>query len=364
MIPAHAVAQALRARGHDITLLTDDRGLAYPGLFPDMPKHVIASATPGRGPASWLRSARSILDGRAAARRLFATYQPAVVAGFGGYPALPAMWAALSAGLPTLIHEQNAVLGRANRLLAGRVDVVATAFPSVARMPDKADSKLLFVGNPVRDEIAALRAEPFPDFHRDSIFRVLVIGGSQGAKILSDVVPLALEMLPVNLRRRLQVTQQCRSEDIDRVRAAYARNGIAAELATYMADIPERLRWSHLVIARSGASTLAELTVAGRPAILVPYASATDDHQTANSRQMVEAGGARMIRQAAFTPVELAKQIQKIALEPGALANAAKRARSLGEPLAASRLADHIESMAGVVAPDPVVRPRMAEVPA
>lgn len=348
MIPGHAVALELAARGHEVTLVTDDRGLAYPGLFPNMPKHVIASASPNRsGLGAMFHTARSILDGKAAAQRLYASYQPAVVAGFGGYPSLPAMWGALSAKVPTLIHEQNAVLGRANRLLAGRVDRVATSFAQTQRMPARAEHNLVVTGNPVRLEFVAMRDLPFPAFHEDSVFRVLVIGGSQGARILSDVVPGALDLLPVGLRRRLQVTQQCRPEDIEGVRATYARLNIAADLATYMEDIPERLKWAHLVIARSGASTLAELTAAGRPAILVPLPSAVDDHQTANCRDIVAAGGARMIRQGAFTPVEVAKQIQKIALEPGALVNAAARARSLGMPDAAARLVDEIEMLGG-----------------
>lgn len=348
MIPGHAVALELAARGHEVTLVTDDRGLAYPGLFPNMPKHVIASASPNRsGLGAVLHTMRSILEGKAAAQRLYASYRPAVVAGFGGYPALPAMWGALSAKTPTLIHEQNAVLGRANRVLAGRVDRVAASFAQTQRMPAKAERNLVVTGNPVRAEFAAMREQPFPAFHEDSVFRVLVIGGSQGARILSDVVPGALDLLPVSLRRRLQVTQQCRPEDIESVRATYARLNIAADLATYMEDIPERLKWAHLVIARSGASTLAELTAAGRPAILVPLPSAVDDHQTVNCRDIVAAGGARMIRQSAFTPVEVAKQIQKIALEPGALVNAAARARGLGVPDAASRLADEIEMLGG-----------------
>lgn len=348
MIPGHAVALELTARGHEVTLVTDDRGMAYPGLFPSMPKHVIASASPNRsGFGAVLHTVRSILEGKAASKRLYASYKPAVVAGFGGYPALPAMWGALSAKVPTLIHEQNAVLGRANRLLATRVDRVAASFAQTRLMPARAERNLVVTGNPVRPEFVAMRAQAFPAFHEDSVFRVLVIGGSQGARILSDVVPGALDLLPVSLRRRLQVTQQCRPEDIEGVRATYARLNIAADLATYMEDIPERLKWAHLVIARSGASTLAEITAAGRPAILVPLPTAVDDHQTANCQDIVAAGGARMIRQSAFTPVEVAKQIQKIALEPGALVNAAARARGLGVPDAAARLADEIEMLGG-----------------
>jgi UDP-N-acetylglucosamine--N-acetylmuramyl-(pentapeptide) pyrophosphoryl-undecaprenol N-acetylglucosamine transferase len=277
------------------------------------------------------------------ALRLYETFRPSAVIGFGGYPAFPALLAARSAGIPALIHEQNAVLGRVNRLVAGRVDAIATAYPEIQRLPAKAAGKVTLVGNPVRDAVRELRDQPYPPLSEDGIFRLLVTGGSQGATILGEVVPEGLALLPEHFRRRLQVTQQVRAEDIDRVRARYAELGIPAELATFMTDIPQRLAWSHLVIARAGASTIAELTCAGRPAILVPLPSATDDHQTFNAREMAKAGGARSIPQSNFTPIELAKQMQKLGLEPGALANAAARARSAGRPDAAEALADLVE---------------------
>jgi UDP-N-acetylglucosamine--N-acetylmuramyl-(pentapeptide) pyrophosphoryl-undecaprenol N-acetylglucosamine transferase len=203
--------------------------------------------------------------------------------------------------------------------------------------------KVHLVGNPVRDEVLALRDQPYPALSQDGIFRVLVTGGSQGATVLSDVVPDGLGLLPEHFRRRLQVTQQCRAEDIEEVRSKYARLGIPADLATYLSDMPDKLAWAHLVIARAGASTIAELTAAGRPAILIPLPSATDDHQTSNAREMAKAGGARMIAQRRFTPVELAKQMQKLGLDPDALANAAARARAVGRPNAARDLADLVE---------------------
>ena len=227
-----------------------------------------------------------------------------------------------------------------------------------------------FVGNPVRDEVLALRDQPFPPLGEDGIFRLLVTGGSQGAAMLSDVVPEALALLPEHFRRRLQVTQQCRAEDIEQVRARYAALGIPADLATYMPDMPDRLAWAHLVIARAGASTIAELTAAGRPAILVPLPSATDDHQTANAREMARAGGARMIPQSRFTAVELAKQMQKLALDPEALANAAARARAIGRPDAARDLADLVERIGRDLGADPqfvrsnVLQPMPGGVPA
>ena len=345
MIPAHAVAQELMARGHHVALVTDERGAKIPGIFDKAQVHVMPAGRMTKNPASWPGALKAILAGRAMARRLNETFRPTAVVGFGGYPAMPALLGALADGVPTAIHEQNAVLGRVNRILAGRVDAIATAYPDVERLKPRHAGKVHLVGNPVREEVKQLREEEFPALTDESVFRVLVIGGSQGASILSNVVPEGLSMLPVALRRRLQVTQQCRAEDIDRVRKTYAEMEIPADLATYFNDVPEKLGWSHLVIARAGASTLAELTCAGRPAILIPLPSAMDDHQTANAREMTQAGGARTIPQARFTAVELAKQMQKMAMEPGALQNAAKRARNCGRPDAARDMADLLESI-------------------
>jgi UDP-N-acetylglucosamine--N-acetylmuramyl-(pentapeptide) pyrophosphoryl-undecaprenol N-acetylglucosamine transferase len=343
MIPAHALAEELMRRGHRVALITDDRGARIPGLFSGVQVHILPAGRLSGGPLGWFRAMRNIVTGRSMALRLYETFRPSAAIGFGGYPALPALLAARADKVPTLIHEQNAVLGRVNRLMAGKVDAVATAYERVQRLPAKAAERVHLVGNPVRDEVLALREAPFPMLSEDGIFRLLVTGGSQGATILSDVVPEGLALLPEHFRRRLQVTQQCRAEDIDAVRARYAALGIPADLATYMPDMPERLSWAHLVIARAGASTIAELTAAGRPAILVPLPSATDDHQTYNAREMAKAGGARMIAQRSFTPIELAKQMQKLALDPEALVNAAARARAVGRPNAARDLADLVE---------------------
>ncbi len=350
MIPAHAVAEELMARGHHVALVTDERGAKIPGIFDKAPDnraqvHIMPAGRMTKNPSSWPGALKAIWAGRAMSRRLNETFRPTAVVGFGGYPAMPALLGALADGIPTAIHEQNAVLGRVNRLLAGRVDAIATAYPDVERLKDAYAAKVHLIGNPVREEVKQLREEDFPALTDESVFRVLVIGGSQGASILSSVVPEGLSMLPVALRRRLQVTQQCRAEDIDRVRKVYAEMEIPADLATYFNDVPEKLGWSHLVIARAGASTLAELTCAGRPAILIPLPSAMDDHQTANAKEMTQAGGARTIPQARFTAVELAKQMQKMALEPGALQNAAKRARGCGRPHAARDMADLLESI-------------------
>jgi UDP-N-acetylglucosamine--N-acetylmuramyl-(pentapeptide) pyrophosphoryl-undecaprenol N-acetylglucosamine transferase len=354
MIPAHALAEELMRRGHRVALVTDNRGARIPGLFEGVQVHILPAGRLGGGPVGWFRAARNILTGRAMARRLYETFKPSAVIGFGGYPAFPALLAARADGIATLIHEQNAVLGRVNRLVAGRVDAIATAYETVDRLPKSYAAKTHLVGNPVRDEVLALRDQPYPPLTADGVFRVLVTGGSQGATILSSVVPDGLGMLPEHFRRRLQVTQQCRAEDLEPVRAKYAALGIPADLATYIEDMPEKLGWSHLVIARAGASTIAELTAAGRPAILIPLPSATDDHQTANGREMAKAGGARTIAQSAFTPVELAKQMQKLGLDPDGLANAAARARAVGRPNAASDLADLVERTGRAPGADPL----------
>lgn len=347
LIPAFALAAELIARGHVVALVTDRRGEAIPGKPADMAAHVLPAGRMEGGLASKLRGLLEILKGRRMAMRLIAEIEPGAVVGFGGYPALPALLAARAMGIPSVVHEQNAVLGRVNRFLARGVDAIATAVGEVDRMPAGAAAKAHVVGNPVREEVLALRDQPFPPFVSGGPLRVLVTGGSQGARVLSEVVPEGLARIEPGLRARLQVTQQCRPEDIDGVRARYEESGIAAELGTYFEDMAQRLADAHLFIGRAGASTLAELTAVGRPAILVPLPIATDDHQAANTREIVTAGGARAIRQPQFTPAALAAQIEALAGDPEALSAAAHAAWNCGRPNAASDLADLVESFGG-----------------
>lgn len=354
MVPAAALAEELMRRGHRVALVSDDRGVRFPGLFEDVQTHVLPAGRIAGGPLGWAKAARQMWRGRAMARQLYRTFKPAAVIGFGGYPAFPALAAAFAEKIPTAVHEQNAVLGRVNRLVAPRVDAIATSYAGTERLKPKFEAKAHHIGNPVRDSVLALRTQPYPLLEEDGIFRLLVTGGSQGASVLSKVVPEGLAMLPLAFRRRLQVTHQARIEDIDAARAKYAELEIAADLATYLPDLPEQLGWAHLVIARAGASTISELTAAGRPAILVPLPGATDDHQTANAREITAAGGARTIPQSAFTPAELAKQMQKLGLDPTALENAAARAKACGKPHAARDLADLVESLDAPRAPVPV----------
>ncbi len=361
MIPAHALAAELKGRGHGVLLITDERGSRFPGLFEGIPIQILPAGRLGGGPVGWLKAGMSVLKGRREAKSLYRDFPPQVVIGFGGYPAFPSLLAASAMKIPTVLHEQNAVLGRVNRLLASDAVAIGTAYDQVDRLKPSFESKTVLVGNPVRAEIAKLGEMPFPAFDEVGPLKILVTGGSQGANILSNVVPAGLGMLDPSLRRRLQVVQQCRPEDIERVRAEYAELGIPAELMTYIEDMPGKLADAHLIIGRAGASTVAELTVAGRPAILVPFAAATDDHQTANAREMVKAGGARAIVEAEFTPEVLARQIEILAMDPVALANAAARALSVGRPHAARDLADLVERVSNGQSPlavGPVLSPR------
>jgi len=363
MIPAHALAAELKSRNHGVLLITDERGARFPGLFENVPVHILPAGRLGGGPFGWLKAAASVVRGRAQAKRLYREHTPDAVVGFGGYPAFPALLAGSALRIPTVLHEQNAVMGRVNRLLAGEAAAIGTAYDEVDRLKPRYREKAVLIGNPVREEIARLGELPFPPFDEYAPLKILVTGGSQGATVLSAVVPEGLGMLEPSLRRRLQVVQQCRPDDIERVRAQYAELGIPAELMTYIEDMATKIADAHLVIGRAGASTVAELTAAGRPAILIPFAAATDDHQTANARELVKAGGARAIAQHSFTPEVLARQIEALAMDPVALNNAAARALSVGRPHAARDLADLVERIGNGVAPivvGPALTPRVA----
>jgi UDP-N-acetylglucosamine--N-acetylmuramyl-(pentapeptide) pyrophosphoryl-undecaprenol N-acetylglucosamine transferase len=351
MIPAHALAAELRSRGHGVLLITDERGARFPGLFEGVPVHILPAGRLGGGPIGWLKAAASVVKGRAQAKRLYREHRPDAVVGFGGYPAFPSLLAASALGIPTVLHEQNAVIGRVNRMLAGEAEAIGVAYDEIDRLKPRYSDKTVLVGNPVREEIARLGEMPFPPFDEVAPLKILVTGGSQGASVLGQVVPEGLGMLEPSLRRRLQVVQQCRPDDVERVRNQYADLGIPAELTTYIEDMAAKLADAHLMIGRAGASTIAELTAAGRPAILIPFAAATDDHQTANAREMVRAGGARAIAQASFTPEVLARQIEALAMDPLALNNAASRALSVGRPHAARDLADLVERVGNGAAP-------------
>jgi len=341
--PAEALTAELVARGHRIVLLTDARsaGLSSP-VFAGREQYVVRGAgIAGRGLWRGMKAAGSLAAGIVQARAILARIGAGCVVGFGGYPSVaPVLAARLLRRRPAIIlHEQNAVLGRANRVLSGPADLLALGFATTVRVPRGTRTKV--TGNPVRPAIAALCHTSYTA-PTDRI-RLLVLGGSLGARVFSDIVPPALRLLPQTVRARLSVVQQVRREDLERVRAAYASDAIAAELSAFFPDVAARLVAAHLVIARAGASTVAELAVAGRPAILVPLPGAIDDHQSANARALGEAGGAWVVPQPLFTPAVLAERLDKLLADPAGLAKAAACSRGQARTDAAARLADLVD---------------------
>ncbi len=345
IFPAAALARELHARGYTLALFTDRPG-GYGGDLDAVDTHRIrAGRVTTGGLAARLRGAAELALGALQARRLLRELSPSIVVGFGGYASVPTMLAATRAHIATVIHEQNALLGRANRWLARSVTAIATSFADVAGIHPQARRKVTLTGNPVRQEILALRDQPYPAPQTHGSIRLLVLGGSQGATVFSDVIPAALARLTRGLRTRLKLRQQCRPEDIARVRRSYANLGVEAELAAFFEDMPQRLGDAHLVICRAGATTVAELTAAGRPAILVPFPHALDDHQTANARAVQAGGGAVLMPQPTFTPQTLSARLKLLLDNPLGLRRMAERSRGLGQPQAAARLADLVASL-------------------
>jgi len=348
LFPAEALAEALRRRGVDVALASDERASRYATSFAAADMHIIPSATvKGRDPLSLARTAVLLGSGLAKAYALLGRLRPAAVIGFGGYPTLPPVGAAILRRIPSLIHDANAVMGRANRLLAPRVDAIATSFPGVGGEDPRLARKVHLTGNPVRPAVLAAAQEPYPAL--DGLLRLLVFGGSQGARIMADIVPPALEQLEPATRQRFTVVQQAREEDLARVRQTYQRLGVSADVAPFFTDLPRRIAEAHLVVSRSGAGTVAELAVIGRPAILVPLPHALDQDQRANARVLEQAGGAILLPQDAFTPGRLASELAALAQAPDRLAAMAAANRAAGVPNAAERLAELVLQVAGVV---------------
>jgi UDP-N-acetylglucosamine--N-acetylmuramyl-(pentapeptide) pyrophosphoryl-undecaprenol N-acetylglucosamine transferase len=346
LFPAEALAEALSRRGIAVALATDDRAERYGKTLPARDIHIITSATVrGRNPLSLARTAAMLGIGTMQGLRLLARIRPAAVVGFGGYPTIPPVLAATLRKIPTVIHEQNAVMGRANRFLASRVNAIATSFAGVLDREEKLNAKATRTGNPVRPAVIAA-ATPYAAPQATGPVRLLVFGGSQGARIMADIVPLAVERLGRDMQARLAVVQQAREEDLARVIDIYARARVAAEVAPFFADLPARIASSHIVVARSGASTVAELAAIGRPAILVPLPHALDQDQSANAGVLERAGGAMRLRQDDFTPDRLAAEISTLASTPQKLVAMAAAARSQGAIDAAERLADLVVRVA------------------
>ena len=334
-------------RGYRLVLITDRRGSAYGGLLGDLETHRIrAAGISGRGLTAKISAVFQLGLGLFQARRLLKQLRPRAVVGFGGYPSIPTMVAAAQLKFSTVIHEQNAVLGRANRVLAPRAGRIATAFDKIAMLQQSDAARAVRTGNPVRPEVVAA-ARPYQAPVGGVPIEILVTGGSQGASIFADIIPAALAALPAELRGRLKVTQQCREDDIDAVRRSYAKSGIECGLASFIADIPERLARAHLAICRSGASTVAELAAAGRPAIMIPYPHAIDDHQRENAARLCDAGGGWLLPQGDATAEALCELIGSLLGTPDKLARAAQCAARVGVPDATERLADLVCELIG-----------------
>ncbi|MDI7863786.1 undecaprenyldiphospho-muramoylpentapeptide beta-N-acetylglucosaminyltransferase [Rhizobiaceae bacterium n13] len=346
LFPAEALAHTLKGRGYAVHLVTDSRAERFAGKFPADEIHVVPSATIGsKNPVAVLRSSWTLWKGLRAARKLITRLKPAVVVGFGGYPTVPPLLAATGMGVPSMIHEQNAVMGRANRMLASRVQAIAGGF-----LPETGGTyaaKTVTTGNPVRPAVLEAAKKAYQPSAPGESFRLVVFGGSQGAQYFSRTVPTAVSLLEETDRRRLVLTQQARPEDQETVRGCFQQLDMPAQISPFFTDMAERIADAHLVVCRSGASTVSEISVIGRPAILVPYPYALDHDQAANAAALAANGGAKVIPQAELTPERLSALLQKLMNDPQRLATMAEKARQTGKPDAASLLADMVEAIAG-----------------
>jgi len=346
LFPAASLAAALKRRGAAVELVTDARALKYGGDLPVDAIHSIpAATTTGAGALNKARAAAVLGLGLVAALALIVRLKPRAVVGFGGYPTVPPLLAAALLGAPSVLHEQNAVAGRANRFLAPRVSRVATGFPDLKGLPTAFAAKTRYTGNPVRPAVIAAAASPYPAFV-DGRLHLLVTGGSQGARVMADVVPAALARLSGDERARVRLTMQARGEDKARVAAACEALQFPLELADFFSDLPARIAAAHLVVGRSGASTVSELAVIGRPSILVPFPHALDQDQAANAAILAAAGAATVVPQTQFTAERLAELVRAALADPAALAKAAAAAQSVGVANAADRLADVVLEIA------------------
>ncbi|MGE6740733.1 undecaprenyldiphospho-muramoylpentapeptide beta-N-acetylglucosaminyltransferase [Allorhizobium pseudoryzae] len=345
LFPAEALGHELTKRGFTVHLVTDKRAERFAGRFPAEEIHVVPSATFGsKNPVAVARALWTLWTGLRSARRLMSRLKPQAVVGFGGYPTVPPLLAATGLGIPSMIHEQNAVMGRANKALASRVQAIAGGF-----LPDESGAfaqKTVATGNPVRPAVLAAAGLPYQPSRGDDPFRLVVFGGSQGAQFFSRAVPAALALLPEPDRRRLHLTLQARPEDREHVDAALAALGMTADVAPFFGDMAERLGAAHLVLCRSGASTVSEIAVIGRPAILVPYPYALDHDQAANAAALVKVGGGEVVAQAELSPERLSAMILSALREPDRLSRMAEAARGVGRPNAAALLADLVAAIA------------------
>ena len=343
LFPAQALAETLVGRGYRVHLMTDERVREYGKSFPAEKTHVVHSASPSLSDIVGLpKRLWKLFSGYRAAKAILKLEKPLAVVGFGGYPSFPPIYAAAALGIPCAVHEQNAVLGRANKMLSSKVNLVAASFASMIGLPDAAKSKLVLTGNPVRAVALSEKAAPYPVAGK---FNLVIFGGSQGAKFFSDFMPEVFAAMPEVLRGKIVVTQQCRDEDLERVRAAYAELGISAELRAFFSDMPKRIAKSHLVISRSGASTIAELGVIGRPAIMVPLPHAIDNDQLRNAQSFAGVGAGWVCPQKELEPKAFAELLARLIGDLPSLKKAAESALGHGKPDAAERLADVVENI-------------------
>lgn len=346
LFPAYALAEELQRRGVTVDLVTDLRGDRYGSDFPAREVHRVPSATlTAKTPLAAAKTTWTLSRGLAHAVAVMRRVRPAAVVGFGGYPTFPPLLAAKLCKIPTALHEQNAVLGRANRMLAKRVSLIATSFERTSLLNGGMVAKARYTGNPVRDIVIAAAGHAYNVPRPGDRFELLVFGGSQGARFFADGVPPAIVALASDVRERIHVTQQAREEDLVRVREAYGAANISATVEPFFRDLPQRMAQSHLVIGRAGASTVAELTVIGRPSILVPLPHALDNDQLQNATRLAEAGGGWAIAQSDLTPERLKGEIERLARDQAALVVAAQAAKSQGRPDAVQRLADLVEDL-------------------
>lgn len=364
IFPAEALAEELLLRGYEPHLVTDHRFHQYnknssEGVLGRIPIHTITAGSLGGALTTRVKNALGMVRGTLQAAGHLKKLQPLAVVGFGGYPSFPTMFAAIMQGRITVLHEQNSVLGRVNKLLGSRVSAVASSYHDLRGLPENIRN-VRFTGNPVRAALRALNQVEYPALANDGMLRLLVIGGSQGASVFSRVMPEAMKLLPPHLRARIRLDQQCRAGEIDAVKQAYDALGMQVDLAPFFVDMAARLAAAHLVVCRAGASTVAELTTAGRPAVLVPLPQATDNHQYYNAQAIEDVGGGWVMAQEAFTPEALASKLETLMLMPQRLSECAAAIHALGQPNAAAVLADCVLNVAAATPKKPAPMERAA----
>ena len=345
VMPAQALALDLVSRGYTVEVITDHRGMKYADAFAGITLHEIKAGTLGAGMSGKIKGGLNLALGILQAKKILKRAQPSIVVGFGGYPSFPAVYVAQGMKIPTILHEQNAIIGKANAMLSPKAARIASSTPELRGIDEVDRMRTIFTGNPVRSEIAALYTKPYPNLDMDGKMRILVMGGSLGAGVFSRILPDAFSRLPANYRERLYLIQQCREEDLQHAKNAYEQAGIEAILSPFIDDVADELEKAHLVIARSGASTVAEVSTAGRPAIFVPYPHHKDQQQKMNADVIADAGGGWVMTESGFTPEAVLARIETFLQNPEVLFRAAEKARSCGRPDAARKLGNLVTAI-------------------